>query len=710
MASPGREVTPILFPLKFLFRPFQPDMRPLLVSSLIFLVSLFLWMVLVLFHFFDGQPQIGPARPWLGTIQYRVTLVGFLIAQTAFWGRVFTSQEKFDVIDRLWRLFSVGMLCVSGVLMVVFGERLSGQAILRPYFMGFLFCVGLYAFTVFFVGAVFTYQRFILYPRTKKKAQAWNAYLALLGLGLVFVFANDPLGISFFRVFAYLLLIVLVVYLILQLRWVSYLNFSMKLRAVGLLFLLLLIQTSLLFAAYLMPWRLGVEFHKFFGLEFFHFLVALSVGYSASSLLVLFFSLPASSLFEQKSFEIASFNKIHHAIQSNLDFSDIMDTLLNVCLYTSDARGGWVEMWDQKTGTSRVQIAKRIAMDELSELRPGADLIRRLLKEKNHLLVRNLRRNREFRVANSRFRSLLAVPVYSGSDAYGVIFLVTEPANGFEEFTIQSVKAYAEQTAVSLENARLVSESIENERFREQFKIAKEVQEGLLPAFLPQSDCLEFAAQAQSAYEVGGDYYDILQASPELFRIAIGDVSGKGTQAAFYMAEVKGIFQALGQLDLGVKGFILNANRALARCLQRGSFVTLSYLEINTRDKTVELMRAGHCPTFLIRAGSREVVSIKEGTLGLGILRDQRFDALAGEPTRIRYASGDVLMLYTDGIPEARNQEGEEFGYQRIETVLKDFAGQDAASIVQQLVGQVEQFARREMHDDFTVLVIRFKA
>ena len=167
---------------------------------------------------------------------------------------------------------------------------------------------------------------------------------------------------------------------------------------------------------------------------------------------------------------------------------------------------------------------------------------------------------------------------------------------------------------------------------------------------------------SQDAAEIGGDYYDVVHTAEDIYKVALGDVSGKGTTAAFYMAETKGIFQALTHLDMTVSEFIISANRALAQCFSKGSFMTLTYLHIDMKNKMVELLRAGHCPTLYYSAGTDKLNSLSTGSIGLGIIRDETFKDYLTETDKFNFESGDLLILFTDGIIEARNPAKEEFG------------------------------------------------
>jgi serine phosphatase RsbU (regulator of sigma subunit) len=375
----------------------------------------------------------------------------------------------------------------------------------------------------------------------------------------------------------------------------------------------------------------------------------------------------------------------------------------------SGARAGWVELIPEGAAEAEVRIRKRISMEEISALRQDLNLSDRMLREQRAMLVKNTRKSRGGRHQDTRYRSLLAAPILSNNARFGAVVIASELVNAFEEVTIKSISSYAEQAGIAFENARLIKNSIEVERYQEQLKIAKEVQTQLLPSSLPSTPEIEFVSVSENADEVGGDYFDVLQAGPRRYRAAIGDVSGKGTTAAFYMAEIKGIFHALARLNLSVREFMVTANQAISACMQRGFFTTFTYLEIDLESRVLRMMRAGHCPAFYYSHASDTLSLLREGTLGLGIVRNDSFAGMLPEAQELPCQPGDFLVLYTDGILEARNEQGEEFGYQRMEAVIQRNKAAPAPELAAALIGSVKTFAHSAIQDDYTILIIRFK-
>ncbi|MEM6262142.1 MAG: GAF domain-containing SpoIIE family protein phosphatase, partial [Bacteroidota bacterium] len=575
------------------------------------------------------------------------------------------------------------------------------------------YTLGIFALTIFFLSAVFIYKRFILYQKTRRKISSWNAFWIVLALALLSgmspsLFQIPSWGTTTFFVFSFALFL----YLSSNVSWTAYLNFQQKLRALGLFVLLIIVSSTYLTALGKLPDELQLTerarlfFDVHLSLNVVYFIAIFTLTYSGFSILVLFFNLPTASIFEKRSSEIASFNRINQAIQSNLDFSDILNALLEASILSSNAHSGWIEIFDEDNN-SKVELRKGIVEEEIARLAEAYDIPRHIKREGQYLLVKNLKKHRTFRAANSRYKSLLAVPITSPDKVHGLVYIVKEISNSFEDVTVNSLVNYGEQAGAAITNARRIKDAIELERYREELKIAKHIQGQLLPQKLPVSDRIEFVALNEAADEVGGDYFDILDQGNGRFRVAIGDVSGKGTTAAFYMAEVKGMFHALSLTDLEPDEFICHANQALYECFERGFFMTLTYLDIDLEKQEMEMVRAGHCPALYYQADADRVQSLRKGTLGLGIVPKGKYARKPIPIERLKLVKGDFLVLFTDGLIEARNPEGEEFGQHRLEALVNANRQQTSSALAKLLIDEAQKFSHQTLDDDYTLLVIR---
>ncbi|HEU5289696.1 MAG TPA: GAF domain-containing SpoIIE family protein phosphatase, partial [Cyclobacteriaceae bacterium] len=308
----------------------------------------------------------------------------------------------------------------------------------------------------------------------------------------------------------------------------------------------------------------------------------------------------------------------------------------------------------------------------------------------------------------SRFRSILAFPIYVKGENLGTLALLKELPDGFNKEMTKIVSTFANQAGISIENFRLLEEALQSERYKEELKIAKTVQKSLLPQMLEKDKQFEIAAFSESADEVGGDYYDTLRISPEETSLIIADVSGKGTTAAFHMSQMKGIFHSLAQNCIEPDEFMVRANRALVFCLERGSFISASFFLVNTESKKIRYARAGHCPVLYYSAATDKSDYLKDKGVALGMVRNNSYANFI-EANEFSYAPGDIMVLYTDGITEAKSTKGEEFGYERLAEVVMQVKTLSPVEIQDHLINKLYEFSgTKNINDDYTTMIIKF--
>jgi len=282
---------------------------------------------------------------------------------------------------------------------------------------------------------------------------------------------------------------------------------------------------------------------------------------------------------------------------------------------------------------------------------------------------------------------------------------LSETPLGAEDLSFLS--GVAKQLSVSIENAFLYEELTEKERMRHELNIARRIQLSSLPSTTPQMPGLDIAGLSTPALEVGGDFFDYLNGDGRKLMVIVGDVSGKGTSAALYMSKIQGILRSLHEFDLTPRDLFVRANRLLCQDLEKSSFVTALGARFVTGTRRLTLVRAGHVPLFLYRASSARVERVLPRGLGLG-LNDAGVFASEIEERNVDFGTGDIMVFVTDGVLEARNASGEEFGEDRIAATLAGAAASDATAIRDRISGEVQEFGRGlDQHDDQTVVVVR---
>jgi serine phosphatase RsbU (regulator of sigma subunit) len=429
--------------------------------------------------------------------------------------------------------------------------------------------------------------------------------------------------------------------------------------------------------------------------------------YALFSILVILFNLPTSSVFEQKIEELLNFQKLTQSLQMGESETKVYETLLEGTVKATLAEAAWLEVTDEN-GIIQAFLNRKIS-------RSQAQAIKNYLSQKSgqHLLtipvMKNLKKKSGFTEAMLiPYKSLLTVPLLFQNKHYGMLTLLKEEKDGFDQENAETVNIFARLAGVAIENFRLVSRALENERYKEALSIAKKVQQSLLPASSNLSSDFNISIFSFASEEVGGDYYDFHKMTDSRTALIIGDVSGKGTSAAFHMAQMKGVFQSLIEMHLPPDEFLLHANNALSRCLEKNQFITASYFIIDTETHSICYARAGHCPTLYFSTMKNEAYYLQEKGMGLGMLRSGEYAAHVNMQ-EIFYRSGDAMLLYTDGIVEAKNIRGEEYGYQRLLEFMRINIQVPAEKFTDLLIEEIRQFCGGENpDDDYTAVFLKF--
>ena len=252
-----------------------------------------------------------------------------------------------------------------------------------------------------------------------------------------------------------------------------------------------------------------------------------------------------------------------------------------------------------------------------------------------------------------------------------------------------------------------ITELKSQERLQSELDIARQVQESFLPHRMPDMPGLDIAALCLPALEVGGDYYDFVDVGPGKLAIVVGDVSGKGTQAAFYMTLTKGIVQTLSRDGLSPAAVMRRLNRLFCANAPRGTFISMIYGVLDVEARTFIFARAGHNPLILKRSPNQESNLIKPAGMAIGFVTGPAFDETIEEQT-INLGLADVLVFYTDGISEAMNQLKDLYGDDRLARKVEGVGRRPATEILHAIAEDVHDFVESaDRHDDMTMIVVK---
>jgi sigma-B regulation protein RsbU (phosphoserine phosphatase) len=266
------------------------------------------------------------------------------------------------------------------------------------------------------------------------------------------------------------------------------------------------------------------------------------------------------------------------------------------------------------------------------------------------------------------------------------------------------------QMTGSIEN--LLQTAAEKKRMEEELRIARQIQMSLLPRGPLEFAGIGVTALCVPAREVGGDYYDFFPLGDRRLGVLIADVSGKGTSAALYMAELKGLVLSLSQIYQSPRQLLLEVNRIISENLDTRSFITMTYAVLDLVAGTATFARAGHTPLLYLRGdgseGGTQVLVPNGLVVGLRIPGATEKFAELLEEHQIDLHKGDVIVLYTDGITEAMNRESDLFGDARLGRLVAEHGHLDTGDLRERILREIESFVgTADQHDDMTMILIK---
>jgi sigma-B regulation protein RsbU (phosphoserine phosphatase) len=304
--------------------------------------------------------------------------------------------------------------------------------------------------------------------------------------------------------------------------------------------------------------------------------------------------------------------------------------------------------------------------------------------------------------------SVMITPLLYGRQNLGVLALVNGPMSAaFTASDFVVFKSISEQSAFALYNAIIYSEANEKKRLDHDLQIARDIQRILLPSKPPPIEGFDIAGVNFPARQVSGDYYDYIQVDDERLGVVIADVSGKGVPASLIMAICRSVLRAEARLAQSPAEVLRKVNRQLYPDIKEDMFISMAYLILDHKKDDITLSRGGHDAPLLYRAATGEVEILKPPGMALGIDSGDVFDRITGDLS-VSLERDDCLVLYTDGVTEALDANGDEFGPERMIRSLRASASEGAQGVINRITADVRTFAAgHPQHDDITLIVVR---
>lgn len=559
--------------------------------------------------------------------------------------------------------------------------------------------------------------RFIYKWLNLRKHKTTRQYIKVLVYGLVYLFLVELLPsiipvlnmtfVGLARSFVLVFLFIAIFLTVKKNTWIAVLPRSQKMKLFWLTFFGIVV--SIIISS------LGIEETS----KMHHSMTMLMSGsswivttaylYFSAFCLRLFFatiaSLPTSQIVERRTSELSSLAYLNRVIAETIDFNNLIDTVTKLALGSSGGSAAWTEMYD-KNGKVKVSSTQIVTIQQVEKVHEMPSIRERLKGLTAPLLVPSIPEDKELfglHHALPAGKSLIAVPLFAGDERIGTLVVVNTEEYGFEHDDVKVLSAFADNVNIAIENARLLKDSIEKDRYRRELQLARQIQNKLLPQVIPTVENYSISAFSIPAEEVGGDYYDIVNLNDGKTCILIGDVSGKGISAAFIMAQLKGVVMSLAPIAKSPADLLRRINGTLYGKMERQMYITMTALEINEDSGKVSFARAGHMPV-LVKSNNVVTMIIPKG-MGIGLADSHIFDNTL-EEVEITLSQGDACLLFTDGINELKNKNNEEYGYKPL-SELMDGKSHNADYITGSLREAVMNFPDgAQQHDDITVVAL----
>ena len=422
--------------------------------------------------------------------------------------------------------------------------------------------------------------------------------------------------------------------------------------------------------------------------------------------------------------KLRSLVEVARALQNSLSTQEVLTAVVDAALAVTGCERGFLLL--RKGEGLEVSVSRDLAGQALdaSDLRVPTSVIQRALNSRRELLSMSFNpgsadtmESIDRSVAALELRSAVCVPlvlVRSGSmeetriashaqQTVGLLYLDSRispadlSAGNREVLTTLAIEA-----STILENARLMEDQHIKLRMESELKIARDIQQGLAPVSLPTEGWYRAAGSSWASNEVGGDYFDVRQASADVWAAVVADVSGKGVRSALLASLLQGAFLMASSDFSDIEPTMAHLNRFLLERARGEKYATVFYCMVNS-EGLLSYANAGHCAPFLVSTDGR-LRKLHTSGMPVGMLEEAQFQVV-----QMQLESGDKLVIYSDGLTEAENAAGEFFDTERLRDCLRDNASLGAAELHKVLLSTLDAFVEGGViRDDITALVLEY--
>jgi sigma-B regulation protein RsbU (phosphoserine phosphatase) len=406
----------------------------------------------------------------------------------------------------------------------------------------------------------------------------------------------------------------------------------------------------------------------------------------------------------RKSIEAQSLYEVGKLLSGKLELEELLQIIIEQVFNLVKARLATIYLVDQRDGSIREVVSMGIPPEYESKLtmKIGEGITGWVAKTGLSAVINNVTENSHYVPLLPETKSEIAVPLLSRGKVLGVFNVESDQLDAYSKEDLELLETFASQAAISIERALLYRQSLQQKAFKDELDIARRIQKTFLPKSDPIFADFDIAGVNIPSEAVGGDYYDYINIVDNQCGVAIGDVSGKGIGAALIMATYRASLKAEIRNNFAIRTILAKVNGLLYESIDRENYVTAVYGVLDLKNHIFTYSNAGHPPAFLFKANG-EIAELSGGGYAIGMFANSVY-----EEASVFLGRGDILLLYTDGVTEAQNESGEEFGVNRIREVVEQSRKSPSKEIIESIVNAVNHFKNpgKEL-DDLTMVLIK---
>ncbi len=595
------------------------------------------------------------------------------------------------------------MITISGTVITFLFDDIKNN--INDQGLFYLVIAFIYVFILlgFLTYLLLSFRELYFHKQSQDVGTYFNTMCVFFLLASVSALIPKELDIDFIEKTFFVVSVLLMIYNSLKISWIAFISKKEKLTLLVLSILIVLLFILNLSSAGEndVHSRILTNFSPSLN-NFFEIIMLYGSIYFSILFFTTLFHIPTAEVFDRKANEVTSLQYFSKLITQVLDFKELGETVTEITKKVCNAHASWM-IWIENQNDMKIISTKNIGLVDANSCTEY--LLKELPAEFSGSKVLSLKNFISSSNPEDKYSSAVISPIKTHDKLRGYLTAVKKGSAIFNEDDIEAINTFSDYASVAIENSMLLEQSIEKERLEKELDVAREIQRKILPEKNPQLKGISISSVFIPAFEVGGDYYDFFKLDNNKIGFIIADVSGKGISAAFIMAEIKGIFESLCKTLSRPKEILVNANEILLTTLDKKTFVSAAFGVLDLNENTLRLARAGHCPLLMVRDGI--ATNLKPSGIALGISESDFFSETL-EEISLDLKEQDILVLYTDGITEAKNSNLEDFGDSKFENIILENSRSEPDEISSCVIQQVTLFSQSlAQYDDITLVIFK---